>query len=218
MASAAGLGAAARCGSPLHPSPHPHPPPHVTQDFLNYHLTGRWCASVNNASIRWHYSTQREGGWPAVLLRTLGLDTLLAKWPAEVLPLGAVVGGLTPAAAAHLGLPEGLPVAQGGADADIGMVGWGREGGRSGLLLVPACPAQSMHHAFAPLAAVQRLPHHQPLLLLPATQTVLDPGGTRCHPTRPAGTADRQQPPAPWRDQHCVSFLLQGAGPKYTLN
>jgi ribulose kinase len=74
-------------------------------------------ASVNNASIRWHYSTQRPGGWPATLLAALGLERLQAKWPGEVLPLGAVVGGLTAAAAAHLGLPEGLPVAQGGAGA-----------------------------------------------------------------------------------------------------
>lgn len=35
--------------------------------------------------------------------------------------LGDVVGHLTPKAAAHLGLGEGLPVAQGGADAFIGM-------------------------------------------------------------------------------------------------
>lgn len=27
------------------------------QDFMNFHLTGRMVASVNNASIRWHYST-----------------------------------------------------------------------------------------------------------------------------------------------------------------
>ena len=72
-------------------------------------------ASVNIASIRWHYSTQRPGGWPAAMLAKLGLEALLQKWPQEVLPLGAVVGGLTAAAAAHLGLPEGLPVAQGGA-------------------------------------------------------------------------------------------------------
>ncbi|PRW57267.1 carbohydrate kinase [Chlorella sorokiniana] len=95
------------------------------QDFINFHLTGRWCASVNNVSIRWHYSTQRPGGWPISMLQKLGLEALQQKWPQEVLPLGAVVGGLTAAAAAHLGLPEGLPVAQGGADADIGMVGLG---------------------------------------------------------------------------------------------
>ncbi|PSC72161.1 carbohydrate kinase [Micractinium conductrix] len=95
------------------------------QDYLNFNLTGRMVASVNNASIRWHYSTQRPGGWPTGLLKAIGLEGLQAKWPQEVLPLGAVVGGLTPAAAAHLGLPEGLPVAQGGADADIGMIGLG---------------------------------------------------------------------------------------------
>lgn len=93
------------------------------QDYFNFHLTGHMCASVNNASIRWHYDTER--GWPKSMLSTLGLDALLTKWPKEVLPLGTVVGGLTSTAAAHLGLPEGLPVAQGGADAFIGMLGLG---------------------------------------------------------------------------------------------
>ena len=48
---------------------------------------------------------------------------------------GAVVGGLTAAAAAHLVLPQGLPVAQGGADAFVGMVGLGvLEAGQMALL------------------------------------------------------------------------------------
>jgi len=93
------------------------------QDFINFHMTGRMCASVNNASVRWHYDTER--GWPESMLRKLGLESLLSKWPQEVLRLGEVVGDLTPAAALHLGLPEGLPVAQGGADAFIGMIGLG---------------------------------------------------------------------------------------------
>lgn len=47
--------------------------------------------------------------------------TLQAKWPQEVVKLGDVVGGLTAEAATRLGLREGLPVAQGGADAFVGM-------------------------------------------------------------------------------------------------
>lgn len=38
---------------------------------------------------------------------------------------GALVGPLTARAAEHIGLPEGTPVAMGGADAFIGMVGLG---------------------------------------------------------------------------------------------
>ncbi|CAG9464512.1 unnamed protein product [Pedinophyceae sp. YPF-701] len=93
------------------------------QDYINMRLTGRYCASVNNVSIRWHYSEEREDKWPVTLLAALGMSDLLDKWPKEVLRLGEVVGGLTAEAAAALGLPEGLPVAQGGADAFIGTVG-----------------------------------------------------------------------------------------------
>lgn len=39
--------------------------------------------------------------------------------------MGDRVGVLTADAAAHLGLPEGLPVVQGGADAYVGLVGLG---------------------------------------------------------------------------------------------
>lgn len=31
------------------------------QDYINLRLTGRLCASVNNMSVRWHYSTTRGG-------------------------------------------------------------------------------------------------------------------------------------------------------------
>lgn len=43
------------------------------------------------------------------------------KWPTEVIALGEIVGGLSAEASLHLGLPEGIPVAQGGADAFVGM-------------------------------------------------------------------------------------------------
>ncbi len=94
------------------------------QDYLNLHLTGRRVASINNVSARWHYDSTR-GGYQASLLKALGLDALLEKWPQEVVALGEVIGGLTASAASHLGLPEGLPVIQAGADAFIGMVGLG---------------------------------------------------------------------------------------------
>ena len=94
------------------------------QDYINYHLTGRWSASINNAAARWHFNRAR-GGVPESLLEALGLTGLARKWPAEVLDLGDVVGGLVDRAAQHLGLARDLPVIQGGADAFIGMIGLG---------------------------------------------------------------------------------------------
>ena len=94
------------------------------QDYLNFHLTGRMVASINNVSIRWHYDRNR-GGYPLSLLDKLGIEELAEKWPQQVLDLGTQIEGLTGQAAEHVGLPQGTPVVQGGADAFIGMLGLG---------------------------------------------------------------------------------------------
>ncbi len=95
------------------------------QDFLTLRLTGRRVGSLSNASLRWHYSTERPGGWPLGLLDRLELSALAAKWPAELLAPGAPVGALTAEAADHLGLPRSVIVVQGGVDALVAMVGLG---------------------------------------------------------------------------------------------
>ncbi|WP_207483075.1 FGGY-family carbohydrate kinase [Arenibaculum pallidiluteum] len=94
------------------------------QDYVNLRLTGRVAASFNNISMRWHYQAE-HGGLPLSLLDRVNLSDLAAKWPRDIVRPGETVGTLTAEAAAHLGLPEGLPVAQGGADAFIGMIGLG---------------------------------------------------------------------------------------------
>ncbi len=94
------------------------------QDYLNFRLTGRWVGALSNMAVRWHYQSD-HGGRPSSLLKSLGLAELEQKWPHEVLPSGAVIGGLTAEAAAHLGLKAGTPVVQGGSDAFIGMIGLG---------------------------------------------------------------------------------------------
>ena len=33
------------------------------QDYINWRLTGRWVASLNNMAVRWHYQS-RDGGLP----------------------------------------------------------------------------------------------------------------------------------------------------------
>ncbi|KAB2716258.1 carbohydrate kinase [Brucella intermedia] len=94
------------------------------QDFMTLRLTGEKAASLNNVSLRWHYSTDR-GGFPVTLLEKLGLSDLLQKWPSRVVPPGEVIGGLCASAACELGLSQSVKVVQGGADALIGMIGLG---------------------------------------------------------------------------------------------
>ncbi|MCG6878469.1 MAG: xylulose kinase [Deltaproteobacteria bacterium] len=92
------------------------------QDFLNYRLTGEKSASINNASVRWYYDDE-NGGFPADFYDTIELEDLIEKFPSAVLDMDLPVGRLTAEAASQLGLRDGTVVAEGGADAFVGMLG-----------------------------------------------------------------------------------------------
>ena len=91
-------------------------------DWMIHRLTGEWTASINIASLRWYYDRD-NGGFPVSLYQAVELDDLLEKFPPQVLDMGTVVGGLSKKAAEELGLPPGIPVAEGGADSMVSTVG-----------------------------------------------------------------------------------------------
>ena len=92
------------------------------EDWLTYRLTGRYTANIDTAALRC-YHDRNVGGWQGDFFEMIGLDDLLDKMPNEVLDMGVLVGGLTPEAAEHLGLPPDIPVAEGGADALVAQIG-----------------------------------------------------------------------------------------------
>lgn len=93
-------------------------------DFLTFHLCGRWTVSRSCAAAKWHY-VSHLGGYPHSLLAQLGYPQLVEKWPADVLPVGAPLGPVSPAFAQATGLSPHTLVVQGGVDAHAGMVGVG---------------------------------------------------------------------------------------------
>src|ERR1700677_2269186 len=93
-------------------------------DWMMHRLTGDWTLSLNHVSVKWNYA-RPDGGWPVRLHEAVGLGDLREKWPRTIVPLGRGDGRLSEAASADLGLPAGIPVAQGGIDAYLGMLGLG---------------------------------------------------------------------------------------------
>ncbi len=91
-------------------------------DWLALRLTGERTVNIDTTTIRWFYNFN-EGGCPVSLYRKMGLEDLLPKIPPRVVRIGEVVGGLTSEMAGRTGLPAGIPVAGGGADAFIGVIG-----------------------------------------------------------------------------------------------
>src|SRR5262249_34246285 len=88
-------------------------------DWMIHHLTGDWTLSLNPVAVKWTHA-RPDGGWPLGLMRAVGLEDLVEKWPTHIVPLGRGEGRLARAAAEDLGLAPGIPVAQGGIDAYLG--------------------------------------------------------------------------------------------------
>jgi ribulokinase len=93
-------------------------------DWIAYKLTGRLALNINTITQRWYYHAP-SGGWPSDFYAAIGLDDVESRFPADILRVGDVVGPLSPEAALQLGLPAGIPVAMGGGDAFVGLLGLG---------------------------------------------------------------------------------------------
>lgn len=91
-------------------------------DWMVYWLTGEITANINTVTIRWFYNC-KEGGMPVSLYESIGLGDIFDKLPERIVSLGEVVGGLSEGIAEATGLRPGIPVAGGGADAYMGVIG-----------------------------------------------------------------------------------------------
>ncbi|APW59404.1 FGGY-family carbohydrate kinase [Paludisphaera borealis] len=104
-------------------------------NWMMHRLTGEWTLSLNHVAVKWNYA-RPDGGWPLGMMAAVGLDDLPSKWPAEIVPLGKGDARLCARAADELGLKAGTPVAQGGIDAYLGMLGLGATGDGDVALIV----------------------------------------------------------------------------------
>lgn len=93
-------------------------------DYLTWRLSGKKVACLNTAAIRSYYDSE-NGGWASELYRTIGIPELTEKLAQTVVPMGGLVGPLSPSAQKELGLPETVQVVMGGADAFVAQVGLG---------------------------------------------------------------------------------------------
>jgi len=91
-------------------------------DWITFELTGEWTIGINTASIRAYYDSE-NGGFPREFYKKMGLEDVLEKLPRRVLKLGEVAGRLKRDIADETGLPEGIPIAQGGGDGYIATIG-----------------------------------------------------------------------------------------------
>lgn len=93
------------------------------QDWITYKMTGKWCMN-NNTACNWGYSIY--DGFSSKIYEALHIEDAIGRFPSkEVYRVGELVGTLNKEAADHLGLYEGLKIAQGGVDSSIGLLGIG---------------------------------------------------------------------------------------------
>lgn len=91
-------------------------------DWMGLRLTGRPAVNLCSASLKMYHNND-HGGFPVDFYERLGVGDLMNKMPSQVNAMGEPLGTLSPEAAEELGLVAGTPVAQGGIDAEAGMIG-----------------------------------------------------------------------------------------------
>ncbi len=91
-------------------------------DWMVYRLTGEITGNINTSTVRWFYNN-RKGGIPRSLYDKIGLEDVYEKLPKRIVKIGEEAGRLSKEMAEKTGLPAGIPVAGGGADAYIGVIG-----------------------------------------------------------------------------------------------
>ncbi len=104
-------------------------------DYLTWRATGSLQRSTCTVTCKWNYLAHDGGGWSAQFLKRIGLAELVddgyGRIGTEIVAPGTRLGaGLTPTAAAELGLMPGTPVGASLIDAHAG--GIGAIGGRDG--------------------------------------------------------------------------------------
>jgi len=92
-----------------------------TLEYMNMKLCGRCVIDPTNAAMRQMFDIQ-TGKWDPEILDFIGIDE--SRLP-EVLPIGAMVGELTPFAAEALGLHTGVKVFNGAHDQYCASIGCG---------------------------------------------------------------------------------------------
>ncbi len=93
------------------------------KDFVVYQLTGQWVKSIDMAVVWWLLDTRHNRyQWDEELCALAGITP---DYLPEVRESHSVVGRLTPAAAAEMGLAAGIPIINGAGDISAAAVGSG---------------------------------------------------------------------------------------------
>jgi sugar (pentulose or hexulose) kinase/phosphoglycerate dehydrogenase-like enzyme len=90
-------------------------------DWLGYRLCGEARAERSQAGETLLYDLKRDD-WSEAIVNSLGLPQRLLP---PTVDAGTCIGNLSEAAASHLGLSSGIPVAAGGGDTQCGLLGAG---------------------------------------------------------------------------------------------
>lgn len=118
------------------------------QDFMNYYLTGRWCASISQATCKSNY-VERMGGFNKEFFASINFEEFFEKCNSEVVKQAEPVEIIRKELAQKYGLEESVIVYQGGIDAHVNVVGLGVSSpGETGIV---------MGSSFVHLAVVEHL-------------------------------------------------------------